>query len=202
MIVKDKNGCLFEEDVEINEPLPIAVNLGKDSSILYGKSVTLFPIVTDTVGKISYVWSPYDSSFISCERCKTPIVAPISSTLFSLKVIDERGCVGEGEINISILIRNEAFVPTGFSPNNDGNNDLLLIHGEKGTKVLSFNIYDKWGERIYIQENTFVNDDKIGWDGKFRGNNMPPDVYTWSLVIEFINGEKKNFRGSTTLIRN
>jgi gliding motility-associated-like protein len=202
MIVKDKNGCLFQEDVEINEPFPITVNLGKDSSIFYGKSVALFPIVTGTVGKISFLWSPYDSSFISCERCETPIVAPKSSTLFSLKVIDEKGCVGVGEVNISILIRDVAFVPTGFSPNNDGNNDLLLIHGEKGTKVLSFSVYDKWGERLYTQENTFVNDDKIGWDGTFRGNNMPPDVYAWSLVIEFINGEKKNFRGSTTLIRN
>ncbi len=201
MIVKDKNGCLFQEDIEINEPLPISVNLGKDSSIFYGKSVALFPIITDTVGKISYSWSPYDADFITCDSCKTPIVTPKSSTLFTLKVTDGKGCVGEGTVKISILIRDVAFVPTGFSPNSDGNNDLLLIHGEKGTKVLSFNIYDKWGERVYSQENTFVNDDKIGWDGKFRGNNAPPDVYTWSLVIEFINGEKKNFRGSTTLIR-
>ena len=202
IVVKDKNNCLFDESVEIYEPFPITVNLGKDSTIFYGDSVKLFPILTDTTGKTTYLWSPFEPNLISCETCKNPIVMPEISTLYSLKVIDENGCVGQKTVNIFVKIKNIALVPTGFSPNTDGTNDLLLIHGEQGTKVLSFAIYDKWGEKIYSQENTLVNDDKIGWDGKFRGVNMPSGVYVWSLVVEFINGEKKNFRGSTTLIRN
>ena len=202
IVVKDKNNCLFDESVEIYEPFPITVNLGKDSTIFYGDSVKLFPILTDTTGKTTYLWSPFEPNLISCETCKNPIVAPKISTVYSLKVIDENGCVGQKTVNIFVKIKNIALVPTGFSPNTDGTNDLLLIHGEQGTKVLSFAIYDKWGENIYSQENTLVNDDKIGWDGKFRGVNMPSGVYVWSLVVEFINGEKKNFRGSTTLIRN
>ena len=201
VVVKDRNNCLFDESIEINEPLPILVNLGKDSTIFYGNSVKLFPSVTDNVGKTAYLWLPYDPNFVTCETCEMPIVAPKISTLFTLKVTDEKGCIGKANVNILIKIRDVALVPTGFSPNTDGTNDLLLIHGEQGTKVLSFKIYDKWGEQIYTQENTLVNDDKIGWDGKFRGVNMPSGVYAWSLVVEFINGEKRNFRGSTTLIR-
>ncbi len=201
IIIKDKNNCLFEEQIEINEPSPINIDMGKDSTIFYGDSVQLAPIITDTVGKITLNWTPFNPLLMSCDTCKNPIVYPKTSTLYTLQVIDSQGCISKKSIDIFIKVRDEAFVPTAFTANNDGLNDLLLVHGEKGTKVLTFSIFDRWGERIYHHENSLVNDEKIGWDGTFRGNMMPSGTYAWMLFVELINGERRTFSGSTNLIR-
>jgi gliding motility-associated-like protein len=202
LTVKDKNGCLFNEETVINEPTPMTVNLEKDTSIFYGDSIRLFPIIKDTVGKIKFYWTPFDLSYINCANCRNPIVRPKVATLFNLQVVDSQGCIGNGAVNIYIKTRDRALVPTGFSPNEDGTNDVLLIHAEKGTKVLYFSIFDQWGEQVYATQNGEVNDEKTGWDGKFRGSYAPDGVYVWTLTVQFINGEKRTFRGSTQLLRN
>jgi gliding motility-associated-like protein len=94
-------------------------------------------------------------------------------------------------------------VPTGFTPNGDGNNDLLIVHGKSKNivRINEFAIYDRWGEAVYQNINFDINDTAIGWDGTFRGEEMDSGVYVWVLQVQFEDGSTDDFTGHTTLIR-
>ncbi|MFM9949043.1 MAG: T9SS type B sorting domain-containing protein, partial [Saprospiraceae bacterium] len=92
-------------------------------------------------------------------------------------------------------------VPTGFTPNGDGANDRLLVHGQEGTTIRTFRIYDRWGELLYEARDFEVNDDNFGWDGSFIGKMMNGGVYLWYVDAEYADGVREVFKGQTTLIR-
>jgi gliding motility-associated-like protein len=91
-------------------------------------------------------------------------------------------------------------VPTGFSPNNDGENDQLLVHGKEGTRVERFQVYDRWGELVFQREDFAVND-PAGWDGLFRGQDAPTGVYIWYMEVQYPDESEEVLRGQTALIR-
>jgi gliding motility-associated-like protein len=87
------------------------------------------------------------------------------------------------------------FIPNVFSPNGDGLNDDINIHG---FCIATFNlkIFNRWGEKIF--ETT---DKALGWDGTFRGKAMDTGVFIYA--VDGITIEKKPFtkKGNITLLR-
>ncbi|RYD58019.1 MAG: gliding motility-associated C-terminal domain-containing protein [Sphingobacteriales bacterium] len=88
-----------------------------------------------------------------------------------------------------------ADVPTAFSPNGDGKNDMLFVLSE-GVQQMSFKIYDRWGHVVFE-----ANDMKAGWDGKQGGTDLPIDSYAYVLSAMFKDGRSVNKKGNITLIR-
>ncbi|MFT6938439.1 MAG: gliding motility-associated-like protein, partial [Saprospiraceae bacterium] len=94
------------------------------------------------------------------------------------------------------------FVANAFTPNDDGNNDVLYIQGGKGTtQVNAFQVFDRWGELIFLAENTPLNDANFGWDGTFKGEPMNSGMFIWSFEVQFEDGRVVTYKGSTFLIR-
>jgi len=90
---------------------------------------------------------------------------------------------------------NIIFVANNFTPNGDGNNDIIYAHG-KNIKTLSFNVYDQWGQLVFT--STDVNK---GWDGYYKGSLMPVGVYVYYLKAAMNNGAQLNKKGTITLLR-
>lgn len=90
---------------------------------------------------------------------------------------------------------NSAQVPEAFSPNQDGNNDVLYVYGNN-IVTLSFDVYNRWGERVYSSTTR----DK-GWNGYYNGNEARSGVYMYKLKAEFIDGETLTTSGNITLVR-
>ncbi|PLW93853.1 MAG: hypothetical protein C0592_04810 [Marinilabiliales bacterium] len=88
-----------------------------------------------------------------------------------------------------------AVVPNAFSPNGDGENDVLYVRGE-GVEQLNFIIYDRWGEKVFETQSL-----DMGWDGTFRGKEVDPGVFVYYLNAIFIDGTSKTEKGDITLIR-
>ena len=88
-----------------------------------------------------------------------------------------------------------AQVPMAFSPNSDGNNDLLYVYGGQ-IENISFNIYDRWGELVFSASSQ----DK-GWDGNFNGKKASSGVYVYKLRAVFTDGDTENKSGNITLVR-
>lgn len=88
----------------------------------------------------------------------------------------------------------EVGVPSAFSPNNDNNNDVLYVMGS--VEDLDFAIYNRWGQQVF-----HTNDRSIGWDGKFNGQALNPDVFAYRLTGTLPNGDKVERKGNITLIR-
>ena len=87
------------------------------------------------------------------------------------------------------------YVPTGFTPNNDGLNDILRVIGTT-VKKLEFSIYNRWGERIFYTTNILQ-----GWDGTVKGRQQTTGTYAYYLKAELLDGSIQIKKGTITLIR-
>ncbi|HEX8021444.1 gliding motility-associated C-terminal domain-containing protein [Mucilaginibacter sp.] len=90
---------------------------------------------------------------------------------------------------------NVIYVANNFTPNGDGNNDIIYVHG-KNITTLSFYVYDQWGQLLFT--STDVNK---GWDGYFKGSLMPVGVYVYYLKATMNNGAQLSKKGTITLLR-
>ena len=86
-------------------------------------------------------------------------------------------------------------LPTGFSPNGDGENDILYVRGA-AILTLDLKIYNRWGQLVFETKNQ-----ENGWDGTFNGQPQPIDAYAYVLVASFIDGTNKTLKGNITLLR-
>lgn len=201
VIVKDANGCQTELQIPIIQPQPIVLNLGRDTAINFGEKYRIPTEIENVYGEPKYTWFPDDIQLINCNYCKNPIVSPKVSTLYTLTVKDSIGCSAFATVNIVVKVNTKIFVPSGFSPNGDGENDRLLVHGDKDAEILSFDIFDRWGEQVFSDANFLANDPNRGWDGFFREQSMSSGTYAYTLKVKFKDGSTSNFKGIVNLIR-
>ncbi len=89
----------------------------------------------------------------------------------------------------------DPMLPSAFSPNGDGNNDILNIYGILNATSYEFEIYNRWGEQIFHSL-----DKTEGWDGVYNGVPAPVGVYAYRYNI-VINGKTYTKKGSFTLLR-
>ncbi|HEY0354732.1 MAG TPA: gliding motility-associated C-terminal domain-containing protein, partial [Flavisolibacter sp.] len=91
----------------------------------------------------------------------------------------------------------EVFVPTAFTPNNDGLNDLFRPKLECYAKDYKFRIYSRWGQVVYETRELFN-----GWNGKRGDLGLPAAVYVWTVEYSNPNtGEKYFKKGTVALVR-
>ncbi len=86
-------------------------------------------------------------------------------------------------------------LPTGFSPNGDGKNDILFVRGA-AIKTMNLKIYNRWGQLVFES-----NSQDVGWDGTFNGQPQPLEAYGYVLNVSFIDGTTKLLKGNITLLR-
>jgi gliding motility-associated-like protein len=111
----------------------------------------------------------------------------------TLIVTDLNGCMDTAIRFIDIALL--PVLPTGFTPNGDGENDIFIIRGGP-FKSVDFKIYNNWGELIFTS-----TEQSEGWDGTFKSELSPLGVYTWTFVVEMPNGQIIRKSGDVTLIR-
>ena len=204
--VRDANGCLAGTTAILGQPLQIQVSLGLDTTLILGDSLLISSTINNAVGMTSFEWrSALVDSFTCADLpdCEAIWVKPVTTNTYTLTVTDENGCFGKDEIRVTIEKPRGVYVPTGFTPNGDFENDLLVVHGksQQVRKVLAFKIFDRWGELVYEDQNFSVNDATRGWDGSFRGQPCDPAVFVWLLEAEYKDGHIDLLKGNVTLIR-
>ena len=199
----DANDCQQTEAIVVNAATPVNVDLGDNINIGLGDNATLQAIVNVPFDSIlSVVWTPpFDTS--ECPGCLTQVVTPFVSTVYSVQVEALNGCSGADKVTVIVDRRRQIYVPNVFSPNDDGANDLFSIFAKPGTvrKILSLQIFDRWGNAIFLQEDFLPNSAISGWDGRYKGEAMNPAVFVWVAEIEFADGEREIFKGDITIVR-
>lgn len=201
VFVRDVNGCVWTIGKRVETPDEFMVFAAADSLFMeLGDSVRLFSSWENGRGFVEMFWSaPYEGT-LSCV-CPAPWASPDFTTDYELYGIDEFGCEDTDQLRVIVQKPRGVFVPTGFTPNDDGVNDNLFVFGRIGTRVMTYRIYDRWGERIFEAVDYLVNDETQAWDGTFRSKPLPAGVYQWVVEVEFLDGITEVFHGHTTLIR-
>jgi len=202
----DNSGC----SISTNEPVVIEpideIELLTISGLVLelGESINLEAWVTNRdKNQVSLEWIPNDTEVLSCTNCESPEFTGTQTTTIEVIATDGDGCIATSFVTIFVDNSAEIYVPSAFSPNGDGINDVLMVFGKQTTvsSIDEFNVYDRWGTQLSTFDNLVLNNQSIGWDGRFNGIQMNNGVYVWSLEVTFIDGSKQQLSGDVTLIK-
>lgn len=169
--------------------------LNKDTTVFLGKSVD---IRYNEVCAQKYKWTP--SIGVSDVTIAEPSITPPVTTTYTVAAY-YNGCTAMDTLLIKvvdpdILKCNTAPVPNAFTPNQDNLNDTYgLSNPGILEKLESFEIYDRWGGRMYVTDNPYEN-----WDGTLNGSPVMAGVYYYRIRY-LCKGESFVKEGSLTLIR-
>lgn len=204
--VRDGMGCITAVSATLTQPPPVEVSFGPDTSIILGDSIQLTPDIFNAVGLVSYTWrSTLVDSFycVDIPDCATIQAQPGYSNTYFVTITDANGCRGSGSTQVEVVKPRGVYVPTGFSPNGDNTNDLLVVFGKSRQikQVKVFRVFDRWGELVYEDYSFPINDEQRGWNGQVRGKDAQTGVYSWYVEAEYRDGFVEALRGNTTLIR-
>jgi gliding motility-associated-like protein len=183
--VIDQHGCVNSDTTVIKTvvPLPDKFLLPETSLCTY-ETKTLKP--SGTYQK--YLWSNgATGSSINISR----------GGLYWLQVVDSKGCKG---VDSTVVIAKEClegvYVPTAFSPNNDGRNDEFRVLAFGKIQTFELTLYNRWGQVVFRS-----NDRLKGWDGKVAGHLQDSGAYIWSCQYQVENQPKQSKKGTVMLIR-
>lgn len=112
-----------------------------------------------------------------------------------LVAYNDEGCTDTICKAVDAAIDRIADVPNAFSPNGDGSNDILFVHGE-AIQQFSFKLFNRWGHLVF--ETTTI---EKGWDGIFNGQPAPTEGYAYLLDVTFTDGVTLTKKGNITLLR-
>ncbi|RFM33654.1 T9SS type B sorting domain-containing protein [Chitinophaga silvisoli] len=116
---------------------------------------------------------------------------------YRIRVTDGNYCMVEGEAEISRETRGCAlYLPTAFSPNGDGKNDIFRAVVHDDVKEFRMAVYGRWGEMIFE-----TKDPERGWDGMFKGNMMPAGHYVYMVTYTDSHGQDRKQTGTLVMVR-
>lgn len=191
----DTKGCPKpSRDTVIVTVLPkMKVSAGRDTAVIVGQQLQL-----TATGGINYEWMP--PTYLSAADIPNPIaVFPGPSTGIRYKVIafNQQGCKDSAHLIIKVFKTNPmVFVPSAFTPNNDGRNDILRPIAAGIADIDYFSIYNRWGQLVFT---TKVNGK--GWDGNINGVLQSTGTFVWSVQATDYTGKTYFQKGTVTLIR-
>ncbi len=206
LTIIDQKGCTYEETYLVPAWQDPTVSIYVDKPDLY-RCDSAFVIANGIGSDLSYQWFPAVNFSCLNETCDSMKVSPENDITYELKVTDERGCTVTDEVTFTVDEDRTLFVPTAFTPNGDGNNDIFRIRaGEHQafllSEITSFNILDRWGNVLFVAEqfHPFENS-AIGWDGNIEGVKAPNDMYVYWAELQFCDGDSEIIKGYIQLIR-
>jgi gliding motility-associated-like protein len=191
-VVLDTNGCTNADTAIIHVINPLVLS-DWDTTIVIGDSICM-PIDAEA-GLYIFDWTPTDG--LDCDTCASPCLQPLELVSYSVTVTDILGCF-TATANYTIDIYPETFLamPTTFTPNGDGHNDVISVEGWGIKELIEFRIFNRWGEEIF-----FTNIEEQGWDGRFKGVLQNNDVYAYKIAATTWRDEQKTLEGYINLLR-
>jgi gliding motility-associated-like protein len=170
--------------------------LPKEVKLNIGDSVELKPQLNFTPVLIQ--WTPQNA--FSCANCPVVFSRVRRSITARFSAKDGKNCVVQQDIKFVVDPNRRVFIPNAFSPNGDPINEIFTIYGDANLDlILTLHIYDRWGETVYSGANLRPNTE--GWDGRFKGQVLTPDVFTYWAKLRFKDGENSVVKGDVTLMR-
>ncbi len=142
------------------------------------------------------VWTPTDD--LSCDSCVAPIAVQVMDTIvYTLDIEDINQCKKQTALfTINVFPQTFIEMPTTFTPNGDGINDIIYVRGWGVKELLAFKIFNRWGEMVF--ESTDMN---VGWDGYYKGMLQNNDVYVYKVKAMTWTNETKALEGHINLLR-
>ena len=170
--------------ITVGAPIPVTI-IG-NLLINACEETTLYASPSDG----TYVWGPAGSS-----SGAQITVSPSATTDYFVTYTSPGGCTDSDTVTVVVQNIFSYYMPTGFSPNGDGINDVIQVHG-RGIDYINLRIFDRIGEKVFE-----TSDPGTAWDGKLIGLRMNDNVFVYTLEVTFCNGDTAKENGSIMLAR-
>ncbi|NTS41313.1 gliding motility-associated C-terminal domain-containing protein [Flavisolibacter sp. BT320] len=115
---------------------------------------------------------------------------------YNIEITTDAGCVTVDSLAVTIVSKMDIMVPTAFTPNSDGRNDVLrpVLYGMRELRY--FRVYNRWGQLLFETRQQHQ-----GWDGKFAGKVQANQVVVWVAEGIGYNDQRLVRKGNTVLIQ-
>ena len=166
------------------------ITITPDQTIDIGQSVQL----SVTGGGTQFNWSP--PKWLDKTNISNPVATPLSDITYLIIATNGDGCTDMDSVFIKVRPVDSIYVPTAFTPNNDGKNDFFKPYMGIRFTLENFSVYNRWGQRVFI-----TTQKDAGWDGKFGGLDQDAGVFVWDLTARDRNGIIIKRKGTSVLMR-
>ncbi len=194
--ILDVNDCPFPFATFVDNQGFFTAIIAEDSlEIDQGESVELLVTTSPPVPQqLFYNWQP--AELVACSDCNSTEATPYTSTQFVVMVESEKGCTSSDTVFVYVIVPpSRPFMPTIFSPNNDGLNDQLCVLGDR-IVTLQLEIFNRWGEKVFS-----ANAPGVCWDGNYDGKPVNTGTLVYSLLVSLDDGEVVNESGNLSIVR-
>jgi gliding motility-associated-like protein len=189
-ILIDTHGCSDTLSLYVTAQPPFTMQLlNNDTTIYIGESVQL-----NVKGAPFYYWNP--TNYISYSQSNDGLATPLTDiTYYVTGVSLLQGCPQIDSFHITV-IEQDVFIPSAFTPNGDGYNDIFHVTARKLVTLQEFKIMNRWGQQIFE-----TRDISKGWDGTFKGKDQDTGVYYYMIKVATPSGKTQFLKGDIILIR-
>ncbi|PZP42049.1 MAG: hypothetical protein DI598_17395, partial [Pseudopedobacter saltans] len=182
----------------VNVQQPFTVYLGKDTTIVYNQPTTLHATTSISDSGFTFLWTP-DEYLNQTDSSWAIAIIPkgVTTQYYYVTATSQYGCKASDDIRLTIFqTAPDIFVPSGFTPNQDGKNDVIkpILVGIQ--KFDYFQIFNRWGQLVFSTKT--IGD---GWDGRLNGAPQPSSTFVYHVKgTDYLNNviDKK---GTIVLIR-
>lgn len=196
--IKDAANCVTTYTKQIQQAIPKRIQISESSKFINlgdSTSVSIIPTFTDIK---NITWTPAASA--KADDLDVWL-KPVFPTRYSVVVIDSVGCVYSDTVYVGVDSRLQLYVPNVFSANVDGTNDEFRpFAGIAVKRILTFEIFDRWGNKVFEANDFAPNDENIKWNGTFRGSLLNQGVYLSYVRVLKLNGEIENIVSEVTML--
>ena len=193
----DQYGCSVTDSVRVEDINDLTVSNLEVPFLTLGNETVLNPIALSSQA-LTYEWSP--AIGLSCTNCPNPVANPTETTVYTLSISNEYGCVAHSKVVVKVLPNRDLYIPNAFTPNQDGVNDYFTIFGGNNVKrIKSLKIADRWGSILFERNDFEANTENLGWDGSLKGRTMGAGVYMYITEVEFTDGNIEWFKGDISI---
>ena len=194
LTIKDINGCgsLAAINPVIINAAPL-INAGPDKFTGIGVPVTIDASIANATN-YDFVWTP--STYLNSNVVLNPMSTPAAKITYTIRATDKlKFCQASDSVVITPITT--IYVPTAFTPNGDGKNDLFKILGTEAVTVFNLTIFNRYGQVVFQ-----TSDKSKGWDGTIKGKPAIPGGYVYHLRYTVVNyPDPQNMQGSFILLR-
>ncbi len=145
------------------------------------------------------LWTPWDG--LSCTDCLSNVIRSNSDRKYMIIGSTRYQCLDTVYLNIRSISIAHFAIPNAFTPNGDGLNDYFYVMASPDiARIDKFEIFDRWGKKIFERKDGRANDFTSGWDGSYMGKKVSPGTYAYAITVTLSSGKKETYKGTVTVI--
>ena len=173
VVVANAFSCTDTAHVTITVNVPVVANAGPDKTIIRGTTIILEGSIQGLSN--NYFWSP--ASAFTNPQLLQPMVTPQADAVYVLAATSANGC-GSSSDTVAVKVYQEIYVPTAFTPDGDGLNDTWSIAALNAFPAFELMVYNRYGQLVFSNRNVVKP-----WDGKYKGEPVPPGAYVYTINL-------------------